>query len=184
MNFWCNVLENILSSLISGAILIYFGLLFYKKLRKKETISEAIIDKELKIQFIVNEFKRMREKYTKPLSINSHSSQVEQELTDLYGFCDELKEHCKRYNLPFDSDLNLLMNQIYAKKAVLYCNNPILIADEKIPLFQNINKMQIDGVKFNRNSGKSVYFELYTGYEEEIKQRINQKKFFKTYWKG
>jgi hypothetical protein len=109
---------------------------------------------------------------------------VEQELTDLYGFCDELKEHCKRYNLPFDSDLNLLMNQIYAKKAVLYCNNPILIADEKIPLFQNINKMQIDGVKFNRNSGKSVYFELYTGYEEEIKQLINQKKFFKTYWKG
>jgi hypothetical protein len=184
MTFWCNVLENTLSSLISGAILVVLGLFFYKTLRKKETISEAIIDKELKIQFIVNEFKRMREKYTKPLSIDSHSSQVEQELTDLYGYCDEIKAHCKRFNLPFDSDLNLLMNHVYAKKGVLYCNNPVLIADEKIPLFENINKMEIDGIKFNRDSGKSVYFELFNRYEEEIIKLIEQKKFFKTYWKG
>lgn len=183
MTFWCSVLENTISGLVSGAILILLGLLFYKRLRKKETISEAIIDKELKIQFVVNDFKRMLEKYTKPLDENSYSSQVEQELTDLYGYCDQIKDHCKRYNLPIDSDINLLMNHIYAKKGVLYCNSIALIADEKIPLFQNINKMEIDGIKFNRDSGKSVYFELYNRYDEEIKKLIEQKKFFKNYWK-
>lgn len=182
MTFWYNVLENTISSLVSGAILILLGLLFYKKLRKNETISEALIDKELKIQFIVNEFKRMREKYTKPLSIDTHSSHLEQELTDLYEYCDEIKDHCKRFNLPIDSDLNLLMNQVYAKKGVLYCNNPVLIADEKIPLFQNINKMESDGINFNKDSGKTVYFELYNGYEVELKALIENKKFFKKYW--
>lgn len=182
MTFWFNVLENTISSLISGAILILLGLLFYKKLRKKETINEAKIEKELKIQFVVNEFKRMRKKYTKPLAVNSHSSQVEQELTDLFGYCDEIKDHCKRFNLLIDSDLHLLMNQIYAKKGVLYCNNSTLIANEKIPLFQNINKMEIDGIKFNRDSGKSVYLELYNNYEKEIKKLIENKKFFKNYW--
>lgn len=183
MTFWSSVLENIISDLFSGALLILLGLLFYKRLRKKETISEAMIEKELKIQFVVNEFKSIREKYTKPMTENSISSQIEQELSDLYGYCYEIKDHCKRFNLPVDSDLNLLMNFIYAKKGVLYCNNPVLISDEKIPLFQNINKMEIDGIKFDRNSGKSAYFNMYNIYEADIKKQIEQKMFFKNYWK-
>lgn len=182
MTFWCSVLENIISSLISGIILILLGLLFYKNLKKKETISEALIDKELKLQFVVNEFKRMRKKYTKPLAENSISSQVEQELTDLYGHCSDIIELCKRFNLPLDPDLNLLMNHVYAQKGVLYSNNTVLVAEEKIPMFQNINKMKIDGISFNKDSGKSVYFELYTGYEAELKTLIENKKFFKKYW--
>ena len=122
------------------------------------------------MQFIVNEFKGIRNKYKKQFTIDSHSSQLEQELTNIYGYCNEVNEHCKRFNLPIDPDLNLLMNQVYTKKGVLYSNNPVFIADEKIPLFQNINKMEFDGVKYDRNSGKSVYFKLYNGYEEKIKK--------------
>lgn len=183
MTFWCSVLENIISSLISGIILILLGLLFYKNLRKKETLSEALIDKELKLQYVVNEFKRMREKYTKPLTENSTSSQFEQELTDLYGYCNDIKELCNRFNLPVDSDLKLLMSHIYAQKGVLYYNNPVMVADEKIPMFQNINKMKVDGINFNKDSGKSEYFELYIYNEAELKNLLENKKFFRKYWK-
>jgi hypothetical protein len=174
---------NTISSLVSGAILILLGLIFYKKLRKKETIGEAMIDKEIKIQFIVNEFKRMRMKYPKPLSMNSHSTQLEQELSDIYGYCDEIKDHCKGFNLPIDSDLNLLMNHVYAQKGVLYFNNQVRIANEKIPLFQTINKTELEGVKYNRDAGKQVYYDLYNEYEKEIQKLIEQGVFFKKYWK-
>lgn len=182
MTFWCNVLENIISNLVSGIILIVIGVISYKKLRKKESIKDALIDKELKLQFVVNEFKRMREKYTKPLAENTFSSHIEQELTNLYGYCIEIKEISKKFNLPIESDLILLMNHVYAQKGVLYCNNSVLVADEKIPVFKNINKMEIDGIIFNKDSGKSAYLKLYNIYESNIKMLIQEKQFFNKYW--
>lgn len=179
---WCTIFENIFSDIISGLILIGIGVIIYKQLRKKQTIEEAVINKEIKIQYIVNEYKRIRAKYTKPLTEDSISTQIEQEVTDLYGICNETIEYCKLYNIEVESDLKLLMNLLFAKKGVLYTNNPITIANEKIPLFQNMNKMKLSGINYNNEESKKVYFKIYTEAGEEIETLIKNNIFFKKYW--
>lgn len=183
-NFWCDVLAGVVSSIISGFILIAIGVLLYKNLRKRETIVEANITKELKIQAVVNEFQRMRKKYSKPLTAETISTQVEQELTDLYGDCEEIKVLCKEHSIPFDQELNILMNFLYAQKGVLYCNNPVLIANERFSVFENLNKMQTDGIMFDKSANKLHYFQLYQEVEGEIKSLIAKKEFFYKYWKN
>ena len=74
--FWWGVLGKVVAGVISGSILIAIGLLLYKRVRKKQTIDEAKIKKELRLQYVVNEFKRMRSKYTKPLIEKSFISQL------------------------------------------------------------------------------------------------------------
>jgi hypothetical protein len=110
------------------------------------------------------------------------SSQVEQELSDLYGYCNDIVELCKKFNLPVDSEIRILMTHIFAYKGVLYCNNPVLIADEKIPLFKNINKAKNDGILFNNESSRQEYLKIYNEYEIELKEMIDNKNFFKKYW--
>ena len=182
--FWWGVLEKVVGGVISGSILILLGLFLYKRVRKKQTFDEAKIQKELRLQYVVNEFKRMRSKYTKPLAENSSSSQVEQELSFLFGACSEIIDLCKEYNIKVDSDIHLLMNHIFYKKGVLYCNNPVAIADEKIPMFNNMEKMKLDGVKFNKDSSRIEFFKSYQEFEKQLKIKLTANDFFKTYWKN
>jgi hypothetical protein len=179
VNFWCGVLQNTISNLISGIILICIGIVIYKRLRKKELKVESTINYELKLQFIIREFKRIRVKYSKPLTEDSISSQVEQELSNLYGLCKDLEGFCNQKNISNDTNLNLLVNHIYAKKGVLYCNNPIPIADEKIPIFQDYNKTGL--LKLDKENSKKHFYKRYCEHEAELKSLINKKKFFNKY---
>lgn len=180
--FWWGVLEKSTAGIFSGLVLLVIGAIVYKRIRKKQTIDEAVIKKELQLHYVINEFKRIKNKYSKPLTEKSFSSQVEQELANLYARCGDVKDLCKQYNIPLESDLVLVMNYIHAYKGVLYCNNPGKIDEEKIPLFQQINKMKEEGVGFNKASGREFYLELYKGHESEINALIEDKKFFKKYW--
>ncbi|MDD2984659.1 MAG: hypothetical protein PHQ74_14870 [Crocinitomicaceae bacterium] len=177
-----HVFVTIISNLVSGIIIIFLGLFFYKRTRKNETISEALIQKELKTQYVVNEFRRIRGKYSKALTEDSFSSKLEQELTNLYGYCENIIFLCKEFNLPVDSDLDILMNHIYCEKGVLYFNNPTLINDEKISSFMNLNKMTENGINFDKVSSKKVYYKLYCDIEMKMNNLIESKSFFKKYW--
>lgn len=186
-SFFSDILRDILVNVVSGLIAFFTGYFFYKKLKKKQTFAEVEIQHEISIQYIVNEFMRMREKYSKPFTEKTFSPQVELEISYLYEKCCDVRSSCKNYNLPFDSDVLRLMKYMYAQKGILYCNNQLQnmppVEDEKFAYFEKINLMKAEGIGFNPNSNRSVYFELLQYSEKEIEELIKTKTFFKKYWK-
>jgi hypothetical protein len=170
---------GMLEKLVSGVILIFIGLAFYKRTKKRQTFTEAKIQKEIKQQAVINEFKRLRNKYSKPLAKNSHSTHLEQEMTNLYGVCGEVTDHCKAFDLKLEPDFNLLMNYTWFYKGVLFCNNSSRIEDEKIPYFSMIQK---DGVEFNKESSKDFFFDNYEFFKRELEGKISSGKFLPKYW--
>lgn len=182
-----NILRDILVNAISGLLAFFVGYFFYKKLKKKQTIAEVEIQNEINIQYIVNEFKRMREKYNLPLEEKVFSPRIEEEISFLYQRCCTVRDSCINYSLELDSDVMLLMNFLYAQKGVLYCNNTKHnqppIENETFKYFDTINKMKAEGIGFNIESNREVYFQLLQMRTEELDKVILMKSFFKKYWK-
>lgn len=175
---WKEFFIGVAGRIVSGGVVVFLGAIAYRYVRRHQNKVDAQLEADNMIVHLEQLFKEYLRKNQKELTVKSHSTLSEKQLTEMLIIMLKMRDLKIRKGVKLMKHFDLFNNVIYSAKGVLFVNNYNEQEPQEIEYFEHLREMKIAGI-LTKDKTAETYLKLYQKDIDNVMKLFNKNKLFK-----